>query len=102
MATLRGNVLDDGDASSPGGGGRLSSLKRQHSGPRAGKWEGEASGATMLNSVNCLAAGAGGNWLFAAGETVVRAWSRRAGMWVGGEELPGKGLGGVSSLCVLD
>lgn len=71
-------------------------------GARSGKWEGETAGASMLNSVTCLAGGPGGEWLLAAGETVVRAWHRKDGMWVGGKELPGEGLGGVASLTVVD
>ncbi len=67
-----------------------------------GRWEGETTGATMLNSVNCLAAGGAGDWLFAAGETVVRSWRRRNGVWHGGAELPGEGLGGVASLSVVE
>ncbi|CAN0101982.1 unnamed protein product, partial [Sphacelaria rigidula] len=109
VATLRGSTapedqygpMDDG-LSSLGSSERR--FERSGSGKAmSGKWEGEAAGATMLNSVNCLAGGgAGGQWLFAAGETVVRAWTRRDGVWVGGSELPGEGLGGVSSLSVLD
>lgn len=71
----------------------------------SGRWEGETTGATMLNAVNCLAAGgagSGGDWLFAAGETVVRSWRRRDGVWRGGAGLPGEGLGGIASLSVIE
>lgn len=71
----------------------------------SGRWEGETTGATMLNSVNCLAAGGAGggaNWLFAAGETVVRSWQRKDGVWHGGTGLTGDGLGGVASLSVVE
>ncbi|CAM9817218.1 unnamed protein product, partial [Ectocarpus fasciculatus] len=71
----------------------------------SGRWEGETTGATMLNAVNCLAgggAGSGGDWLFAAGETVVRSWRRRDGVWHGGAGLPGEGLGGIASLSVVE
>lgn len=71
----------------------------------SGRWEGETTGATMLNSVNCLASGGAGgsaDWLFAAGETVVRSWQRRDGLWCGGAGLPGEGLGGVASLSVVE
>lgn len=71
----------------------------------SGRWEGETVGATMLNSVNCLApggAGGAGDRLFAAGETVVRSWRRLDGVWHGGAGLPGEGLGGVASLSVVE
>lgn len=71
----------------------------------SGRWEGETTGATMLNGVNCLAsggAGGAGDLLFAAGETVVRSWQRRDGLWHGGAGLPGEGLGGVASLSVVE
>lgn len=71
----------------------------------SGRWEGETTGATMLNGVNCLApggAGGAGDWLFAAGETVVRSWQRRDGVWHGGAGLPGEGLGGIASLSVVE
>lgn len=68
----------------------------------SGRWEGETVGATMLKSVNCLSGGDGGEWLFAAGETVVRAWKRSGGNWAGGFELPGEGFGAVASLTSLD
>lgn len=71
----------------------------------SGRWEGDTTGATMLNSVNCLVATGGSQreeWLFAAGETVVRAWRLNAGVWEGGEQLPGSGLGGIASLSMLE
>ncbi|CAM9494119.1 unnamed protein product, partial [Hapterophycus canaliculatus] len=71
----------------------------------SGRWEGETTGATMLNSVNCLAAGGapgGGEWLFAGGETIVRSWQRKDGVWHGGTGLPGDDLGGVASLSAVE
>lgn len=104
VATLRGDdirstttdAIDEGSLQA-GAGARFRG--------ESGRWEGETTGSTMLNSVNCLAAGgadSGGNWLFGAGETVVRAWCRRDGMWLRGAELAGEGLGGVASLSVVE
>lgn len=105
VATLRGEV----DASAPHLEDAEGSLKGGLAGARlrgeSGRWEGETTGATMLNGVNCLApggAGGAGDWLFAAGETVVRSWQRRDGVWHGGAGLPGEGLGGVASLSVVE
>ncbi|CBJ26794.1 conserved unknown protein [Ectocarpus siliculosus] len=86
-------------------GGLQGGLAGARSRGESGRWEGETTGATMLNAVNCLAAGgagSGGDWLFAAGETVVRSWRRRDGVWHGGAGLPGEGLGGIASLSVIE
>ncbi|CAM9317797.1 unnamed protein product [Ascophyllum nodosum] len=69
----------------------------------SGRWEGDTTGTTMLNSVNCLAAGRAGDgvdWLFGAGETTIRAWRMCDGIWYAEGALPGGGLGGVSSMSV--
>ncbi|CAM9132785.1 unnamed protein product [Ectocarpus sp. 12 AP-2014] len=121
VATLRGEVAAAGaaaaDPSSLSGAfsygmsvvEREGSLQGGLAGARSrgesGRWEGETTGATMLNAVNCLAAGgagSSGDWLFAAGETVVRCWRRRDGVWHGGAGLPGEGLGGIASLSVIE
>lgn len=104
VATLRGDISSATTASAVEGGSLQAGAGARLRG-ESGRWEGETTGSTMLNSVNCLAAGgadSGGNWLFGAGETVVRAWSRRDGMWLGGAELAGEGLGGVASLSVVE
>lgn len=95
----KASIVEEAEGSLKGGlaGARLRG--------ESGRWEGETTGATMLNSVNCLAAGGAGgsgDWLFAAGETVVRSWQRRDGVWHGGAGLPGEGLGGVASLSVVE
>lgn len=97
---LRGDMTEG----SPLVEGRFSDL---HVGAKSSKEsEGSATaGTTFLNGVNCLAAcgaGGGGEWLFGAGETVVRGWRRRDGMWTGGFKLPGDRMGGVSSLSVVE
>lgn len=121
VATLRGEVAAAGAAAadpsslSEAFSSGMSVVEREGSlqGGLAGarsrgesrRWEGETTGATMLNAVNCLAAGgagSGGDWLFAAGETVVRSWRRRDGVWHGGAGLPGEGLGGIASLSVIE
>ena len=109
VATLRGDIRDTSSWDSDGAagqtveaGGSLKGGSRARERGESGRWEGETTGATMLNSVICLAAGGGGgDWLFGAGETVVRAWRRQDGVWRGGVELPGDGMGGVASLSVV-
>lgn len=106
VATLRGGEGEN-DAGGSSTADEEGTLRGGLAGARlrgeSGRWEGETTGATMLNGVNCLAAGGAGagDWLFAAGETVVRSWRRRAGVWCGGAVLPGEGLGGVASLSVV-
>lgn len=116
VATLRGEVDASASPLAEAFSSRISmveeaegSLKGGLAGARlrgeSGRWEGETTGATMLNGVNCLTsggAGGAGDWLFAAGETVVRSWQQRDGLWHGGAGLPGEGLGGVASLCVVE
>ncbi|CAB1105972.1 unnamed protein product [Ectocarpus sp. CCAP 1310/34] len=120
VATLRGEVAAASAAAAPSSlSGAFSSgvsvveregslqggLAGARSRGESGRWEGETAGATMLNAVNCLAAGGAGScgdWLFAAGETVVRSWRRRDGIWHGGAGLPGEGLGGIASLSVIE
>lgn len=112
VATLRGDMMEGSSSLLgkfsgvfPGEDGSLRGGAGARFRGESGRWEGDTTGATMLNSVNYLAAGGAeseGEWLFGAGEKVVRAWRRRNGMWTGGLELPGDGMGGVSSLSVLE
>lgn len=104
VVTLQGEVMEDVPA-----GAFTRAFSMETEGPKVSRtkrsmtsWEGETAGASMLNSVNCLSAGAGGEWLVAAGETIVRAWHRSDGDWVSGVALPAGGLGGVASLTALD
>ncbi|CAN0383746.1 unnamed protein product, partial [Laminaria digitata] len=66
VATLRGDIRDtsswDNDAAGQAveGGGSLKGGSRARERGESGRWEGETTGATMLNSVICLAAGGGG------------------------------------------
>lgn len=106
VATLLGDNSHASSSLTASGGGHLAAGAAAKFRGESGRWEGETTGATMLNGINCLAAGGArngsGNWLFAAGETTIRAWEMRDGLWVGGGSLPVGGLGGVTSMSLLE